>query len=123
MEDADKAKERLSVVVRVLSGQMSVTEAAATLGISRKSYYEWQERALSNMQEALTDRPAGRKRMPVDAEKEQLKELVETLSMKLELAQKTIEVKNIIAAFEARQKSLLSDSVTPGKKKRISKQQ
>ena len=119
MEDADKAKERLAVVVRVLSGQLSATEAAAMLGISRKSYYEWQERALSGMQEALTNRPAGRKPAPVDAEKEQLKEQVETLSMKLTLAQKTIEVKNIIAEFEARQKSLLSDSAMPGKKKRI----
>jgi len=119
MENADKAKERLSVVVRVLSGQMTVTEAAAMLGISRKSYYEWQDRALAGMQNALTDRRAGRKPTPVDAEKEHLKEHVETLSMKLELAQKTIEVKNIIAAFEARQKSLLSDSAMPGKKKRI----
>ncbi len=119
MEDADKAKERLSVVVRVLSGQLSVTEAAAMLGISRKSYYEWQERALAGMQDALMDRRAGRKPTPVDAEKEQLKEQVETLSMKLELAEKTIEVKNILAAFEARQKSLLSDSAMPGKKKRI----
>ena len=119
MEDVDKARERLSVVVRVLSGQLSVTEAAAILGISRKSYYEWQERALAGMQEALTDRPAGRKAAPVDAEKEQLREQVETLSMKLTLAQKTIEVKNILADFEARQKSLLSDSAMPRKKKRI----
>jgi transposase len=119
MKNADKAKERLSMVVRVLSGQMTATKAAAALGISRKSYYEWQDRALAGMQEALTDRPAGRKAAPVDAEKEQLKEQVETLSMKLELARKTIEVKNIIAAFEARQKSLLSDSAMPGKKKRI----
>jgi transposase len=119
MENADKARERLSVVMRVLSGQLSVTEAAATLGISRKSYYEWQERALAGMQEALTNRPAGRKPAPVDAEKEQLREQVRTLSDELDLARKTIEVKNILAAFEARRKSLLSGSAMPGKKKRM----
>jgi transposase len=121
MEDPTKTQERLTIVLKVLSGQLNVTQAAEVLCISRKSYYEWQERALAGMRDALTDRPAGRPAMPVDAEKEQLRDQVEDLSNQLTLAQKAIEVKNILAAYAAQQKLLLNDTGVSGKKKRTRK--
>jgi hypothetical protein len=103
--------------LQVLSGQLTAVQGAARLGISRKSYYEWQQRALQGMRDALTDRSAGRPAIPVDAQKEKLLEKVEDLSNQLILAQKTIEVKNILSAYAAQQKSLCNDARMPGKKK------
>ena len=110
------AAQKAEAVLKVWAERSSPSRICREMNITWTILNHWQDRALAGMQEALTDRPAGRKAAQVDAEKEQLKEQVETLAMKLELARKTIEVKNIIAAFEARQKSLLSDSAMPGKK-------
>jgi len=72
-EDA-KARERQRVILEVLSGRMTATEAAGTLRVSRKTYYEWQDRGLSAMHQALMDRPGGRPPKPVDPEKERLQQ-------------------------------------------------
>ena len=113
-----KAEARLSVIISVLSGRIHATDGAKELGLSRKNYYEWENRGLQAMREALEDRPPGRPSTPVDPEKEQLLNENARLRMELEIAKKTIEVKTALADFERQQKSLLNDSsVMPGKKK------
>jgi transposase len=67
-----KALARQRVILEVLAGRMNVTQAALELGVSRKTFYEWQDRALCAMLTALQDRPGGRPPKPVDPEKEQL---------------------------------------------------
>ena len=49
---------------------------------------------------ALENRPAGRPPVPVDEEKETLREQVLELEKKLDLAEKTIEVKELLGAYE-----------------------
>jgi hypothetical protein len=112
-----KTQERLAVILQVLSGQLTAVQGAERLNISRKSYYEWQDRALTAMRDALTDRNAGRPPIPVDTQKQDLQAKVQDLSDQLLLAQKTIEVKNILTAYAAQQKSLCDDSRMSGKKK------
>jgi hypothetical protein len=58
------------------------------------------ERSLKAMALALENRPAGRPPAPVDEEKETLRERVRELEKKLDLAEKTIEVKELLAAYE-----------------------
>jgi transposase len=78
-QEDPKALARQRVILDVLAERMSVTEAALELGVSRKTFYEWQERALTAMREALRDRPGGRPPHPVDPQKEQLQATVENL--------------------------------------------
>lgn len=77
-EDA-KALERQRAILSVLAGRLNVTQAAVELHISRKTFYEWQDRALTAMRVALRDRPGGRPLKLVDAEKEQLQEELSVL--------------------------------------------
>ena len=70
---------RQRVILDVLAGQLTVTQAAVELGVSRKPFYEWQTRALAAMRAALRDRPGGRPPLPVDPQKEQLQATVATL--------------------------------------------
>jgi hypothetical protein len=49
---------------------------------------------------ALENRPGGRPPTPVDEEKEILRERVRELEKKLDLAEKTIEIKELLAAYE-----------------------
>jgi transposase-like protein len=94
------ARERASIILQVRSGVLSVTEGAQRLGVSRKTYYEWEERALGAMAGVLENRPAGRPPVPVDEEKEELRRRNEELERKLFLAEKTIEVKDLLLAYD-----------------------
>ena len=99
--DKRVARQRALVILRVRSGVLTARKGAKELGISRKTYYEWEQRALSAMALALENRPAGRPAAIRDPEKEELRERIEELEKKLYLAQKTIEVKEMLRACEA----------------------
>jgi len=94
------ARRRALVILQVRSGALMAKEGAQRLGVSRKTYYEWEERALKAMALALENRHLGRPPVPVDQEKETLRERVQELEKKLDLAEKTIEVKELLAAYE-----------------------
>ena len=94
------ARERALVILQVRSGALTAKEGAKLLGVSRKTYYEWEEKSLKAMTLALENRPAGRPPVPIDEEKETLRERVRELEKKLDLAEKTIEVKELLAAYD-----------------------
>ena len=68
--------------------------------MSRKTYYEWEEKSLKAMTLALENHPAGRPPVPVDEEKETLRERIQELEKKLDLAEKAIEVKEALGTYE-----------------------
>ena len=94
------ARERAVVILQVRSGTLTAKEGAKLLGVSRKTYYEWEEKSLKAMAVALENRPAGRPPMPMDEEKEGLRERILELEKKLDLAEKTIEVKELLGVYE-----------------------
>ena len=93
-------RERAAIILQVRSGALTVTEGAERLGISRKTYYEWEDRALTAMAQALENHSPGRARVPVDPEKEELQGKVQELEKKLYLAEKTIEVRDLLTAYD-----------------------
>ena len=93
------ARQRALVILQVRSGVLTAKEGAQRLEVSRKTYYEWEERALKAMALALENRRLGRPPVPVDQEKETLRERVQELEKKLDLAEKTIEVKELLATY------------------------
>jgi len=94
------ARERALVILRVRSGALTAKQGAQTLGVSRKTYYEWEERALKAMALALENRVAGRPSVSTDEEKKMLQQRIRELEKKLDLAEKTLEVKELLAAYE-----------------------
>ncbi len=94
------ARERAVIILQVRSGALTATEGAERLGISRKTYYEWEGRALQAMALALENHAPGRPAVPLDAEKEDLQKKVQDLEKKLYLAEKTIEVKAVLSAYD-----------------------
>ena len=94
------ARERASIILQVRSGALTATEGAEQLGISRKTYYEWEDRALKAMALALENHSPGRPSVPLDAEKEELQSKVRDLEKRLYLAEKTIEVKDLLSAYD-----------------------
>jgi transposase len=94
------ARQRALVILQVRSGALTAKAGAKLLGVSRKTYYEWEEKSLKAMALALENRPAGRPLAPVDEEKEALRERIQVLEKKLDLAEQAIEVKELLGAYE-----------------------
>ena len=65
-----KARQRAELIFQVRSGQMTASQAAKTLGISRQAYYQWERRALQALMRAVEDQPSGRPKSPIDPEKQ-----------------------------------------------------
>jgi len=59
-QEKSLARERASIILQVRSGALTATEGAERLGISRKTYYEWEDRALQAMALALENHAPGR---------------------------------------------------------------
>ena len=100
MEKKKLARERALVILKVRSGALTAKEGAKLLGVSRKTYYKWEEKSLKAMALALENRPAGRPPASTDEEKERLRGRIRELEKKLDLAEKTIEVKELLGAYE-----------------------
>jgi transposase len=94
------ARQRVLVILQVRSGALTAKEGAKLLGVSRKTYYEWEEKSLKAMAVALENRPSGRPPAPVDLENKALQERIRDLEKKLDQAEKTIEVKELMKAYE-----------------------
>jgi len=99
-ENQKLARDRARVILQVRGGLLTAKEGAKLLGVSRKTYYEWEERSLKAMALALENRPAGRPSAPIDDEKETLRERIQELEKKLYLAEKTIEVKELLSVYD-----------------------
>ena len=94
------ARDRALVILQVHGGTLTAKQGAKLLGVSRKTYYEWEKKSLKAMAVALENRPPGRPPTLVDPEKEALRERIQELEKKLDLAEKTIEVKELLGAYE-----------------------
>jgi transposase len=98
--DEELARKRAAVVFAVRSGQITAEEGARRLGVSRKTYYEWERRALQAITEAMEDRGPGRPSIPRDEEKQRLQDEIDELRNKLFVAEKTVEVRDMLHAYE-----------------------
>jgi len=99
-KEQELARERALVILRVRSGALTAKQGAQALGVSRKTYYQWEERALKAMALALENRVAGRPSVSMDEEKERLRQRIRELEKQLDLAEKALEVKELLAAYE-----------------------
>jgi transposase len=90
------ARRRAQLIMQVRSGSLSAQEAARQLGISRKTYYKWERRALAAMVEALGNREQGRPPRPTDPEKEALQRQTQELQAKLQVLEQTERIRQAL---------------------------
>ena len=101
MNAINKARERAKIILEVRSGKISATQGAELLGISRKTYYEWEKRGLAGMMEELKDGEAGRPPQPPDPEKIRMEEKIAKLEAKVKELESVSEVREIISQLNA----------------------
>jgi transposase len=90
------ARQRAQLIMQVRSGLLSAQKAARQLGISRKTYYKWERRALAAMVEALGNREHGRPPRPTDPQKEALQRQTEELRAKIRVLEQTARIRQAL---------------------------
>lgn len=105
-----KQQRRAEVIIKVCAEKMTATEAAKELGVSRKTYHQWQNRALAGMMEALEDGRGGRPSQQEDPQIKQLRKDKEQLEIENEILQMRLQIQKIMAEDMPKEKPLLRKS-------------
>lgn len=101
MNTDPKARQRAAIILQVRAGKLTVTQAAQQLGVSRKTYYQWERRALQSMIESLSEQAPGRPRKESDPEKEALQRRLAELEKEIEEAKKITHMREILQVLES----------------------
>jgi len=94
------ARQRAEAILQVRSGQMTATAAAASLGVSRKTYYEWEARGLSAMLQQLEDQEPGRPPVAASPKEEALQAKVAVLEKQVESLAQTAEIRALLRTMD-----------------------
>jgi len=92
----EKARLRAEVIMKVRCGLMTAQQAAEYLGVSRKTYYKWEERGLSALLSSLADQSSGRPFQPVDLEKQALERQLEQSHRECAILQHKMALKDVL---------------------------
>jgi transposase len=99
---AQKARHRAALILKVRSGQLTAKAAAQMLGISRQAYYQREQRALQAMLQALEDQPKGRPKGQRDPDKQVLQRRVKQLEHQVQRFEQKEKLRQLLKQWEGR---------------------
>lgn len=87
--------------MKVRCGMMTATDAARELGISRKTYYKWEQRGLAAMLDSLQEKASGRPEAPEEKQREaELQKQIEALERNNRELQQKMVLKDLLREME-----------------------
>ena len=105
------ARRQAELIMKVRCGLMSARQAAEQLGVSRKTYYKWEERGLAGLLSSLTDQASGRPGQPVDSEKQSLERQLGQAHRECAILQHKMALKEVLTDLK------LTPGISAGRKK------
>jgi len=90
------ARHRAEVIMKVRCGLMTAAMAARQLGVSRKTYYKWEQRGLEGLLGSLEERSAGRPSSPVDTQQQILEKQLEKAHRDIALLEHKMALKDVL---------------------------
>lgn len=90
------ARMRAELIMKVRCGIMTAQEAASRLGVSRKTYYKWEQRGLSALLDGVADQVAGRPPNPVDGRRQELERQLAAAQRQCALLEHKMALKDVI---------------------------
>ena len=90
---AHSAQDKAQAVLAVWTERCQPAQVCRQLGISRKTYYQWEARALQGLLEAVTQQPPGRPRQADRPKERHLERKVDQLQKELDQAQESQEIR------------------------------
>lgn len=91
-----EARKRAELIMKVRCGLMTASQAAQQLGVSRKTYYKWEQRGLTGLLEGVSAKKAGRPEKATPRHASLEKHLADTLRENELLRQKLV-LKDLIS--------------------------
>ncbi len=88
--------------MKVRCGLMSASEAAAELGVSRKTYYKWEQRGLAALLDGLSDQVPGRPEKPDTTVEQNLERQLDDLKRENQLLEQKMALKDLAAELNLR---------------------
>lgn len=96
----DKARLRAEVIMKVRCGLLTAQQAAEHLGVSRKTYYKWEERGLCALLSNLADQSSGRPCRPVESEKQALERQLEQARRECAILKHKMALKDVLTELK-----------------------
>jgi len=90
------ARLRAEMIMKVRCGLISARQAAERLGVSRKTYYKWEQRGLSAMLDGITDQNPGRPVKAVDEDRQGLEKELADARSQIELLNHKLALKDVM---------------------------
>jgi len=91
--------------MKVRCGLMTATQAAQLLGVSRKTYYKWEQRGLAALLEGVEDQHSGRPETPLEqTHKAAFDKELKTLKQQNELLEKQLKLKDLVHQMQLKAK-------------------
>jgi transposase len=97
MKSPTSIRHWATLILQVRAGQLTATEAARQMGVSRKTYYQWERRALRGLIQGLQPGRTGRPRAGPSPEVQRLRQKVKTLEQQLETTEAVARLRQIVA--------------------------
>lgn len=91
-----KAQHRMNVILRSLSGEITATQGAEELNVSRKTFHSWVNRALTDLHESLKDKPTGRPEKEFNPYVEEMEAKVKNLTKQVLMLEQEREIRDIL---------------------------
>jgi transposase len=98
-------RRRAALIVQVQSGVITATEAANQLGVSRKTYYQWEKRALQALVASQREKPGGRPATPHNPVEEALQQQTVELQDHVTLLEQTLAIREQLAELARSKKN------------------
>ena len=96
--------EMMPVILQRLAGTLTAVQAARHLGVSRKTYYQWEARALEGMKVALEPGLPGRPRQKPDTELTRVETQNQQLQQQVVSLEQRLRCKEVLAESNTRAK-------------------
>ena len=93
-----RALTRAEMIMKVRCGLMTASDAAAELGVSRKTYYKWEQRGLAALLAGVGDHKVGRRKKP--ARQSALEKRLVASQAEIQRLEREIKLKQIAAEIK-----------------------
>ena len=91
------ARLRAELIMKVRCGLITARQAAERLGVSRKTFYKWEQRGLSALLDSVTDQSPGRPAHPPDDHRRWLEQQLRDANREIDLLNHKMALKDVLA--------------------------
>ena len=96
MPNQQTARLRAEMIMKVRCGLLTVRQAASRMGVSRKTFYKWEQRGLNALLDNVTDLPPGRRAHPSDDRIQDLEKQLSQANREIELLNRKMALKDVL---------------------------